>query len=183
MSLSPKTFEEALAKHKPMRRSRMAAKTSLTARGRSNPKKKKKKLTDGQLKKRVWKEFSIFIRTRYADKDGMVSCVTCDARKHWKEMQAGHFVRGRLNANLFDERGCQIQCYVCNIHYQGNVVHYYRFMSLRYGDRIIDELLAQNSTTKKWAGGELLALLEKYKGLNASNPLLAKEKSPDEHSL
>lgn len=132
--------------------------------------KRKKKLTDGQLKKRVWKEFSIFIRTRGADSEGMNECITCNSGKvHWKLLQAGHFVRGRLNANLFDERGCNPQCYICNIHRQGNVIKYYKWMLVVYGQAVIDELEAQNNATKKWQGGELQGMLDHYKNLNKEN--------------
>jgi len=159
----------------------LTPKTSLIDRKRSKPApskraKKKKKLTDGQLKKKVWTQFSIFVRARGADQLGRATCVTCRAVKPWQEMQAGHFIRGRLNANLFDERGCHAQCYVCNIHYQGNVVKYYKFMMFAYGEPVIDELLAQNAQTKKWAAGELAELLEQYKELNERNPLTKKEK-------
>lgn len=131
-----------------------------------------KKPTDGQLKRRVWKEFSIFIRTRGADSDGMNECVTCGRRLHWKELQAGHFVRGRLNANLFDPRGVQPQCYQCNIHFQGNVIKYYKWMLANFGQAVIDELEAQNNVTRKWQGGELQHLLDFYKGMNKSNLLV-----------
>lgn len=144
---------------------------------------KKKRLTDGQLKKRVWREFSIFVRTRNASPDGINRCFTCPTYLHWKELQAGHFVRGRLNANLFDERGCQPQCHRCNIHFQGNVVVYYGAMRELYGQEVIDKLIQQNYQTKKWAPGELASLLEKYKTINAANPLIErKPKTGRKHS-
>lgn len=144
--------------------------------GRPKKKGKRKKLTDGQLKKRVWKQFSIFIRTREADSDGLVKCTTCDTIDHWKKLQAGHFIRGRLNANLFEERGCNVQCYSCNVGKQGEVVIYYKWMLARHGQAVIDELIQQNGRTKKWAPGELAALLGHYKALNAANALLAESR-------
>jgi hypothetical protein len=189
MSLNPATFEEAKSRFKPLKRSRLATtspkpqKSLLSPRKRSKPlsrkpvkkAKRKKKLSIGNLKKKVWTQFSIFIRTRDADGLGWSQCFTCPQKSFWREMQAGHFIRGRLNANLFDERGCQVQCYSCNIHRQGNVVIYYRMMLLKYGDEVISALLLQNSTTRKWQGGELQGLLDHYKAINAANPLLQKE--------
>lgn len=142
--------------------------------------KRAKKLTDGQMKKNVWKEFSIFIRTRGADSEGFNRCVTCVVKKHWKELQAGHFIRGRLNANLFEERATYPQCYSCNVGKQGEVVIYYKFMLEQHGQAVIDELILQNNTTKKWAPGELDGLLEKYKALNDANPLVDRKAK---HSL
>lgn len=87
-------------------------------------------------------------------------------------MQAGHFLRGRLNANLFDERGVNEQCYACNVGRDGNVVEYYEWMLENHGKAVINELRAKNSVTHKWQAGELEGLLQKYKTLNAANPLL-----------
>lgn len=106
----------------------------------------------------------------------MNRCATCVVVAHWTQLQAGHFIRGRLNANLFDERGCAPQCYGCNIHRQGDVVTFYKMMLLKYGQEVIDELILQNNQTKKWMAGELAGLLDHYKNLNAANPLVQQEK-------
>lgn len=162
-------------KRSPMKRGTSTLKRTSMKRGRKTVakkgSKKKKKLTDGKLKKLVWVQFSIFIRTRGADSDGFNVCVTCSLRLHWKLLQAGHFIRGRLNANLFDERGCWAQCYRCNIHRQGHVVVYYKWMLANYGQEVIDELIQQNNQTKKWAANELADLLAHYQTINAANPL------------
>lgn len=192
----PSSFEEALeAKRarstkprKPMARGKGiqrggslqsagdGAASALSAR-RKTPK-KKKKLTDGQLKKRVWTQFSIFIRTRGADEDGFNNCVTCGARLHWKALQAGHFLRGRLNANLFSEIGTWPQCYGCNVGKQGEVVVYYRWMRAHHGEAVIDQLIQQNNKTHKWGPTELADLLAYYKLLNKTNPLLQENGQP-----
>lgn len=179
MSLQSPDFQTAKATFKPMKRTEMKRrpiKSSAIPYGTNSvsrkKKGKKKKLTDGQLKKKAWKEFSIFIRTRRASRfDGFTKCVTCDVRKHWKEMQAGHFLRGRLNANLFDERGTNEQCYACNVGRDGNVVEYYEWMLVNHGKSVIDELRQKNNVTHKWIPGELAELLERYRGLNEANPL------------
>lgn len=59
-------------------------------------------------------------------------------------IQAGHFVPGRGNGVLLDERGCHAQCYNCNIRLKGNWPEYYRFMLSRYGQGVIDELLEKS---------------------------------------
>lgn len=177
MSLQPATFEQAILTHKPLKRSRMTrtaplrSKTSLSP-TRAQRKPKRKKLSTGRLKKRAWIEFSIYIRTRYANEEGMVQCCTCDSVKHWKQMQAGHFISGRLNSNLFDERGCHAQCSKCNVIRGGNGPKYYQFMRDAYGEDVINELLRQNDQTHKWAPNELESLYEKYRALNASNPMV-----------
>lgn len=190
MSLQPSTYEEAKARiaakprrpRKPIKRASIQRSGSLSSRSpleppkrgilRSGKKSKKKKLTDGQLKKKVWTQFSIFIRTRRADSDGFTSCCTCSTRKLWIEMQAGHFIAGRLNSNLFDERGCNEQCYGCNVGRNGNGPMYYRWMLANHGEPVIDELIRQNDQTRKWNPGELQSLLEHYSKINSENPLV-----------
>jgi hypothetical protein len=134
-------------------------------------KRKTKKPKTSTLKNKAWTQFSIFIRTEGADEHGFNQCITCDVRKPWKELQAGHFIRGRLNANLFDERGVWPQCYSCNVGAQGNVVIYYKWMLAMFGQGVIDELISQNQKTRKWQPGELQGIFEKYKALNDANPL------------
>ena len=189
MSLSPATYEEAKARFKPLRRSQIRSASqkpdssrkplsaNVVTRKRSSSKKvkRRKKLTNGQLKKKVWKEFSIFIRTREADAGGFTTCTTCGQRAHWKTMQAGHFIRGRLNANLFNEKGCNIQCYACNVGRQGNVVEYYEWMLAHHGPEVIVELKQQNNQTHKWRPGELQELLDRYRAINRASPLLQNE--------
>ena len=173
MAFQPQTYNEALLTHKPLKRSGLTRKASLSGKRSQKAasrkgKPKRKRLSVGKLKKRAWVEFSIFIRTRDADDQGMVQCCTCSSVKHWKEMQSGHFIPGRLNNNLFDERGVHAQCSLCNVVRGGNGPKYYQFMEQAYGREVIDELLRQNDQTHKWLPGELESIGQKYKALNES---------------
>lgn len=114
------------------------------------------------LKNKNWKKCSEYIRRKYADSNGMVRCVTCGVVKHWKDMQAGHFIDGRTNAILFDERGIHPQCYACNIMKHGNKVEYFKFMELNYGRTLIDELCIQSKKTVKFTTWELEDMIKKY---------------------
>jgi hypothetical protein len=163
MSLNPSNYQEAKARFKPMSRKPMVRKASKP--------KKKKKVKVSTLKNKAWAEFSIFIRQRGADQDGFNICVTCGVRKPWKELQAGHFIAGRLNSNLFDERGCNAQCSTCNVIKAGNGPMYYKFMLRVHGQEVIDELLQQNHQTRKWFPGELELITKKYSEINLRNML------------
>ena len=76
-------------------------------------------------KKETWKLFSLYIRLKYADDNGYVSCCTCGIKKHYKEMQAGHFIAGRNNSILFEEKCVHPQCGRCNVYKHGNTVEYF----------------------------------------------------------
>lgn len=106
---------------------------------------------------------SEFIRRRDADWKGEVQCVTCGLVKHWKQLQAGHFIPGRRNSILFDERNIHAQCYGCNVMKQGNTVKYFRFMQRTYGDTVIEELEHLNTIDKQFQPKELEELIQDLK--------------------
>lgn len=116
-----------------------------------------------ELKKDLWNIFSRYIRLRDSDWRGYSSCCTCGLTKQWKEMQAGHFIPGRHNSILFDERNVHAQCYGCNIRKQGNTVKYFRFMQEKYGDEIIEELEKLDLQEKSFTEIELKEMIDKYK--------------------
>lgn len=121
----------------------------------------------GKWKKKAWKYFSIYIRTRDCIKTtgspeyGM--CVTCDRRFHFKELQAGHYVSGRNNAVLFDEDLVHAQCMRCNVWLHGNLSAYAVFMYSKYTKRQMAEfelLRAQVLPLKKH---DYIEIAQRYK--------------------
>src|SRR3990167_1842728 len=108
---------------------------------------KKKTKSISSLKKKAWQLFSLFIRQRGSDSNGFNSCITCGVRKHYKELQAGHFIGGRHNAILFEPKAVFPQCYSCNVMKHGDQINYFRFMQRTYGDKVIEELEELNRTT------------------------------------
>jgi len=94
----------------------------------------------GACKQIALRDLQKLVRMRNADRDGMVRCVTCPARKHWKEMNGGHFVPGRRNGVCFDERNIHPQCIQCNLYKSGRPAEYRFYMVKRYGQDVVDEL-------------------------------------------
>lgn len=129
---------------------------------------KPKKKTTSSVKKKAWEYFSRMIRVRDCIKTtGCTSwglCVTCGKRYHISLLQAGHFIPGRHNANLFEEKGCHAQCYNCNINLKGNTLIYRRKINEMYGEGY-DEVLEENANQiKKFTVPELEDMIEKFKG-------------------
>jgi hypothetical protein len=112
--------------------------------------KSKTKNTVTYWKKKCWDLFSQVIR--YRDCNGGVygNCVTCGQKKHFSELQAGHFIPGRHNSILFDFRGCHAQCYHCNVGLKGNPIKYYKFMLETYGYEVIDQLEILDAEPKQF---------------------------------
>ena len=114
---------------------------------------------------KAWDAFSIYIRTK--DSVGNLNtCITCGIMKPIKGrgvIQAGHFVPGRTNAILFDERGVHPQCYGCNMGKQGNPIKYYKWMLANYGQKVIDELDRLSGTTVRYSAKDYAKIQAKYK--------------------
>ena len=64
--------------------------------------------------------YSQWLRLSNADKNGTVSCYTCDLNMRWQNAQCGHYIK---RGNLFlrwDTRNTRVQGECCNIHRGGN---------------------------------------------------------------
>lgn len=114
-------------------------------------------------KKKAWEQMSIYIRRKYADWRGYVKCITCGEVKQWKQMQGGHFIPGRRNSIIFDERNVHPQCVGCNMFKAGNPVKYFRFMQQTYGEDVIKELEEKNEINKQFTVEELIIIRDIYK--------------------
>lgn len=128
---------------------------------------KKKRVTVSSLKKKAWPLFSLFIRIRdcletTGCKDWGL-CITCGKRYHIKLLQAGHFISGRHNANLFSERGTHAQCYNCNINLRGNTLEYRRKIIEMYGEGADLEIEEEARQIKKFTIEDLEALTAYFK--------------------
>ena len=128
---------------------------------------KVKSISLSKAKKKAWTAFSIYVRTRDAIRTTGTKeealCVTCNRRYPIKELQAGHFIPGRHNSILFDERNVAAQCYGCNVMKSGNTTQYWLFMEKQYGRKIIDELMELDKQTKPFKVFQMQELEEIYK--------------------
>ena len=121
--------------------------------------KPKRKVTVSKLKKNIWPLFSRYIRERDCLKTTGCKqwglCITCGKRYHIKLLQAGHFISGRHNANLFNEDGCHAQCYNCNINLKGNTLEYRRKIIELYGEGYDEVLESRGKEVKQFTIPEL----------------------------
>jgi len=96
-------------------------------------------------KKKAWDEFSRYVRMRDCLKTTGLPfvgiCITCWRRFHISYLQAGHFIAGRRNAILFDERGTNAQCKWCNETKHGEPKKYKVVMIERYGKKKVDQMI------------------------------------------
>jgi len=106
------------------------------------------------------------VRLKAADSNGYCTCVTSGIRKHWKEMQGGHFIeRGKLGTKIMEE----------NIHPQTpyenqygmqratTVLKYRAYMVDMYGEDFVEEMLEESRQVKKYTRAEALEILADLK--------------------
>lgn len=135
------------------------------------------KSTTGTYKNTVWKACADYIKAREADIYGMVKCVTCDLRMHFRDhiCNAGHFVPGRGNAVLFDDAHIFPQCSGCNCDGGGEQYKFGLFLKERYGydDATIDEIRYMRHKTRKFTMDELKEMKRRF---DAETKRICKEK-------
>jgi hypothetical protein len=115
---------------------------------------------------KAWIQFSRYIRLRDCiATTGTTThgkCCTCGEYRHFKGLQAGHFVSGRRNAQLFDEIGVNAQCKRCNYD-GGRPAAYHAFMLEKHGEAAIAECMALRWKYKKFTIPELQDLEREYR--------------------
>jgi hypothetical protein len=116
----------------------------------------------GNLKKRLDKIFSEYVRLRDSDGLGMGLCCTCGKRLHWKSGDCGHFVPRKNSTCRYDEVNCNLQCRPCNRGLERNA-SYAEFIIRNYGEHELRRLKILEHQTKHFSEEELLELIEKYK--------------------
>lgn len=125
------------------------------------PKKKLKSISS--LKKKAWRLFSIWIRQRGMDENGINVCITCGVKVHWTKMNASHFIHGHSKPTFFDDRNVHGSCIRCNLYLSGNLIEYSNFMKNKYGWDTVDALRELSEQVWKPSRQELQDIIERYK--------------------
>ena len=115
------------------------------------------------LKNSLDRIFSIYIRNRDADENGICRCISCGKRDYWKNMDAGHFINRKHLSLRWDERNVHAQCRSCNRFDEGNVLGYTKAIIRKYGSAILDELEVKKFTIYKPARFDLQVLIDHYR--------------------
>lgn len=116
-----------------------------------------------QLEKEADKYFSLMIRQRDADKDGFCRCVTCGTRKHYREMDCGHFISRRHKATRYDPRNCSAQCKGCNNFGQGRQFEHGIVIDKQYGGGTAEKLLLKSKMICKRNATTLINMIKEFK--------------------
>lgn len=118
--------------------------------------------------KQADKWFSLYVRLRDSDENGIGACITCGRRKHYKLMDCGHYIKRQFKSCRFNERNCNLQCKYCNAFLQGDNEEYAKAIEKKWGKSALQMLhvkyLTDKRTPTKYYDFELQAIAEHYKG-------------------
>lgn len=117
-----------------------------------------KKISRKGLVAKLDKIFSEYIRRRYADHNGICTCVTCGKKDHWKNQQAGHFMSRKHYSTRWNEDNVQVQCMGCNVYRYGEQYKY----GIYLGSDKADELYLLSHQTIKFSNVDLEDMIEIY---------------------
>ncbi len=129
--------------------------------------KKVKQPSKSTVKGKAWRAFSKYIRLR----DCLMTtgtpdrgrCITCSFEFPFNQLQAGHFIPGRHNANLFSEEGVHSQCRSCNIWGHGKPLEYRRAILDLYGKGYDEVLENEAQEIRKYSIEDYREIEEYYK--------------------
>ena len=127
--------------------------------------KKPRTKTQAQLKKILDSVFSVYIRKKYADEEGMVACYTCGKIQAWQHIQNGHFISRSYLATRWHENNCRPQDVGCNIFGNGKPLDFEEKLKKELGADYVEEMKASRHQILKLDRHWYLKEIEKYKTL------------------
>lgn len=105
--------------------------------------------------------FSKWLRQSSADKDGFVTCYTCDSVLRHQDAQCGHYVkRGNLFLR-FDPRNCRVQDEACNKYKDGNYAEYTKRLEMEHPG-ITSILMEEATIVYKPTRDEIRGIINEY---------------------
>ncbi len=106
--------------------------------------------------------FSLFIRQRDADSNGVIRCISCGAFRLWRSADNGHYLKRQHMATRFNEINCNGQCKPCNGFEQGNNQNYRIGLVKKYSEKAVQELEAHEHDTCKLSQFDIEQIFNLY---------------------
>lgn len=122
---------------------------------------KSKKLSDAKRTADKW--FSIYIRLRDSNSNGMCRCITCDKVKHWKEMDCGHFQSRRYLLTRYDAWNANAQCQNCNKWNNGEQFKHGKAIDAKFGKGTANDMEKKARGMQKMTKQDVMELARDFK--------------------
>ena len=114
------------------------------------------------LKAKLDKIFSEYIRLRDSDENGYGRCYCCGKILHWKDAQNMHFIPRQHLALRYNEINCHSGCVKCNFYDNGNIEAYMLHLKSDYGNNILEVLTIAKTAIIKISNCEYEAMIKEY---------------------
>lgn len=105
---------------------------------------------------------SKYVRSKEANKDGVLYCYTCNKAGDWKSFDCGHYVGRSFMKLRWDLRNLRPQCVNCNRHLYGNIEVYGERLE-KETPGIVELLVEESRDAHKWSLQELKEMLIDYR--------------------
>ena len=122
----------------------------------------KKQASIKTLKRKLDDIFSVYIRLRDADANGIIRCYCCGKPHHWKRSENMHFIPRQHMSLRFSEINCHGGCTYCNHYNNGNIEAYTLHLEKEYGKDIVKQLVIAKNQTCKITAFEYEAMIKIY---------------------
>ncbi len=139
-----------------MKKTPLKAKTPL--KGKKNLT-NKPKTTISRLKRKADAVFSLYVRLRDSNDGYWGACITCDMPLEVKKAQAGHFMSRRFNNTRYEEENVNMQCYRCNVAFNGEQYKYAIALEKKYGDGTAEKLAVMSAVSHPFKKEELQQII------------------------
>ncbi|WP_293666510.1 recombination protein NinG [uncultured Parabacteroides sp.] len=117
------------------------------------------------LKAKLDKEFSLFIRLRDCMPNGYFRCISCGKIKPFEQADCGHFHSRRHLSTRFDEDNAHAECRACNRFSADHLIAYERNLIAKIGQQRFELLKVKAANTSKMTDFEYKELIKYYSAL------------------
>jgi len=114
------------------------------------------------LKLKLDKEFSKYIRYRDAMDNGCFKCISCGRILPFSQADCGHYINRQHMATRFSEMNCNAQCRKCNRFQEGNMQGYRRGLIAKFGENKVKVLESKQHETMKISESEYKIMIKFY---------------------
>lgn len=102
-----------------------------------------------KLMKGADKAFSLQVRQRGANGEGINTCYTCGFKNHWKKLHCGHFLSRFYKAARWDFDNARPQCVMCNMWKKGDIVTFRTKLIAEIGLERVEAVEAKRNVSTK----------------------------------
>ena len=121
------------------------------------------------LRAKALKKLQLLARISAADDNGFSECVSCGIKKHYKEMDGGHFLpKGKSSYWALEVENVHPQCKSCNnygMRYGSAAQSYTIWMEKYYGREFVEEMIRDQKKVKKIYAADYREMIKEWSAL------------------